>query len=209
MKLFSKIEALCEELVSEFDQIPQSRKEELIELRQFFKEKYEAKETPKAIVICTHNSRRSHIGQLWLKIASTYYGLPEIESFSGGTEATAFNPRAVKATIKAGLDINTSNAAADNPTYHIKWTDDMTPYLAFSKKYEDAPNPKEGFLAIMVCNSANEACPIVHGSERRIALPYKDPKAFDNTPQEEEKYTERFRQIGREFLWIFEDLKLV
>ena len=207
MELFSKIKSLCDELVTEFDQIPADRKKELTELRQFFKQKFESKATPKAIVICTHNSRRSHMGQLWLNIGSAYYELPNVESFSGGTEATAFNPRAVKAVKAAGLEVNANNLEDSNPIYQIRWSSNMDNYEAFSKKYADKPNPREDFLAIMVCNSANEACPIVHGAELRVPIPYEDPKAFDDTALEQEKYTERFRQIGREFLWIFEGLK--
>lgn len=207
MKLFKKIETLCDELIEEFDRIPETRKKELGNLRQFFKKKYGEKETPKAIVICTHNSRRSHMGQLWLNIASSYFNLPKVESFSGGTEATAFNPRAVKAVKKAGLEVDTQNPSSSNPNYQIRWSEEMESYLAFSKKYETSPNPKEDFAAIMVCDSANEACPIVAGAAYRIALPYEDPKAFDNTSLEAEKYMERFRQIGREFLWLFSGLK--
>ena len=207
MKLFKKIDTLCNELENEFDQIPKKRKKELIELRAFFKNKFEAKETAKAIVICTHNSRRSHMGQLWLMIASAFYNLPKVESYSGGTEATAFNPRAVKAVKKAGLKVETDNPNGSNPIYQIRWSRGMKPYLAFSKKYESAPNPKANFGAIMVCNSADEACPIVHGASFRLPLPYEDPKAFDDTPLEAAKYMERFRQIGRDVLWMFEGLK--
>lgn len=203
MKLFKKIESLCIDLEKEFDHIPKKRKEELAELRGFFKNKFEANEVAKAIVICTHNSRRSHIGQLWLMIASAYYDLPKVESYSGGTEATAFNPRAVQASKKAGLKVKTDNPNSSNPIYQIRWAIGMKPYLAFSKKYESAPNPKADFGAIMVCNSAAEACPIVRGASFRLALPYEDPKAFDDTPLESEKYMERFRQIGRDVLWMF------
>ena len=41
------------------------------------------------IFICTHNSRRSHMAQLWAQTAAAYHGVAAIETFSGGTEATA------------------------------------------------------------------------------------------------------------------------
>jgi arsenate reductase len=37
----------------------------------------------------------------------------------------------------------------------------------------------------------------------RLPVTYDDPKNFDDTPQEEEKYRERVRQIGREMLYAF------
>ena len=49
-----------------------------------------------------------------------------------------------------------------------------------------------------------KVCPIVAGADFRIALPFEDPKAFDDTPLESEKYTERCRQIGREMLYVAE-----
>ncbi len=201
--MFQEIKSLCEELEKEFHLIEPERKKHLLALSQFFKKKFEAKETAKAIVICTHNSRRSHLGQLWLSVAAAYFGFPKIETYSGGTEATAFNPRAVTAAQKAGFKIEADDPKATNPIYSVSWNDEMNPYQAFSKKFDDAPNPTTDFAAIMVCTSADEGCPFVSGNTFRIALPYDDPKAFDDTALEAAKYTERLRQIGREVLWMF------
>lgn len=200
LTLFGQIEMLCQELEQEFDLIPVARKEKLLLLRDYISRKIEANETPQLIVICTHNSRRSHIGQLWLAIAADYFQLPPIHTFSGGTEDTAFNIRAVRAFQEIGFDIK-SKEGAENPIYEVTWKKGMTPYLAFSKKYDSNPNPKEKFAAIMVCTEADVGCPIVQGCDFRLALPYEDPKAFDDTDLEEEKYIERIRQIGREILF--------
>jgi hypothetical protein len=59
----------------------------------------------------------------------------------------------------------------------------------------------------MVCAEANESCPIVPGADFRLGLPYQDPKAFDNTPQQNEKYDERCRQIAREMFYVFSQIK--
>ncbi len=204
-KIFNPIKSLCKELESQFDQIPLERKMELGLLSQYLEEKYLKEQTPRLIMICTHNSRRSHLGQIWLAVAADYYGLPKLETFSGGTEATAFNPRAVRAMKALGFEIE-SEDKIENKQYAIRWQDDMEPYVAFSKKYDDSPNPTEAFGAIMVCNSADEACPVVFGSDFRLSLPYHDPKAFDDTDQEVEKYDERARQIGREMLFVLQQI---
>jgi len=201
--MFKELKSLCEELENEFSLIEPDRKKHLLALSQFFRKKFEVKETAKAIVICTHNSRRSHLGQLWLSVGAEYYGFPKIETFSGGTEATAFNPRAVLAAQKAGFKIETKNPEATNPLYEIQWNEEMDSYQSFSKKFDDSPNPTSDFAAIMVCTSADVGCPFVPGTSFRIALPYDDPKAFDDTDLEAAKYTERLRQIGREMLWMF------
>lgn len=197
-----EIDKLCQELEKEFLLISEERKAKLILLADYISRKIKENQIPKLVVICTHNSRRSHIGQLWLAVGANYYGLPELETFSGGTEATAFNIRAVKAFQRIGFEISTQNETAENPIYEIKWKDEMQPYKAFSKKYEDEPNPKENFAAIMVCSSADEGCPIVFGCDFRLSLPYDDPKDYDDTKLEESKYDERVRQIGRDMLYV-------
>lgn len=200
--LFPEISSFCDKLVAEFNLISDQRKEQLISLSNYISEKLVAKETPKLIVICTHNSRRSHLGQTWLAVSADYYGLPAIETYSGGTEATAFNIRAVKALQRIGFSISTSDYNSENPNYNITWKKDMSPYNAFSKKYNSDPNPQDKFGAIMVCTEADMGCPIVSGCDFRIPLPFEDPKAYDDTELEQLKYSERAKQIGREMLFV-------
>jgi hypothetical protein len=200
--LFSEINSFCDELVGEFNLISEERKEQLTTLSHYISHKIEAKEIPKLIVICTHNSRRSHLGQIWLSVGADYYGLPEINTYSGGTEATAFNIRAVKALQRIGFTISTSDEKTDNPIHQVTWRKDMLPYPAFSKKYNSDPNPQNKFAAIMVCTEADKGCPIVSGCDFRLPLPFEDPKAYDETSLEEAKYSERAKQIGREMLFV-------
>jgi arsenate reductase len=44
-------------------------------------------------------------------------------------------------------------------------------------------------------------------SQKRIPITYEDPKAFDNTPQQAEKYQERSLQIATEMLYVFSQIK--
>ncbi|APD06128.1 arsenate reductase (glutaredoxin) [Flavobacteriaceae bacterium UJ101] len=199
--LFKKINQNIESFNENFDSISKDRKEKLNTLTQYIQEKLDQNQLPKLIVICTHNSRRSHLGQLWLAAGADYYGL-QIETYSGGTEATAFHPNAIKAMQNLGFEILTENKENSNPTYQIKWKEDQLPYHAFSKRFEDTPNPTEKFSAIMVCSEADEGCPFVPGTDFRIALPFDDPKAFDNTELESDKYIERARQIGTEMMYV-------
>jgi arsenate reductase (thioredoxin) len=155
--------------------------------------------------VCTHNSRRSHISQIWAQAAARYYGIENVETFSGGTEATAFNPRAVTAMQQAGFDISTIKDD-NNPVYKVKFSNDAPALTVFSKKYDDDFNPKADFAAIMTCSHADENCPFIPGA-KRIALTYDDPKDFDGTPQEATKYTERVHEIGREILYAFSQVK--
>lgn len=207
--IFDALQETIQHLVSKFDTISSERKKRLLVLAEYLQEKYNAKATPKLIVICTHNSRRSHIGQLWLAVAAEYYQLPMIETFSGGTEATAFHPNAIKAMQGLGFTITVAEDRNPNPIYDIQWAANQNTYQAFSKRYEDTPNPTENFGAIMVCSEADQGCPLVLGADFRLALPFNDPKAFDGTALQDEKYTERALQIGTEILYVFNCIKTV
>ncbi len=205
--LYVRLSQYCSSLEEEFNSIPKTRQGDLLKLSHYLKQKWSQHIAPKIIVICTHNSRRSHLGQLWLATGAAYYGLGKIETYSGGTEATAFNPRAVAAAQRAGFQISTNDETVSNPQYQITWQDDMTPYVAFSTRFDTPPNPTENFGAIMVCTSADEACPYVPGADFRIALPFNDPKAYDGTDLESAKYDEACRLIGREMLFVLANAK--
>ena len=166
----------------------------------------EEERTAKLIYICTHNSRRSHFGQIWSKVAATYYGFNNVQSYSGGTEATAFNPNAIKAMETLGFIVRKAKETT-NPMYSVQFDDINTPVVCFSKKYDDELNPKQGFCAVMTCMEADGACPYIKGAQVRVATPYIDPKAFDGTPQQDAMYLERSKQIATESLYVFSQIR--
>lgn len=202
MKLLDLLHTYTVELEKEFDLIPAARKELLQKLSDFVREQTAAGKAAELNFICTHNSRRSHLSQLWAQAAAAYYDIAEVQCYSGGTEATAFNPRAVKAMQEAGFGINTIEEGS-NPVYKVRFAEEVAPLKAWSKRFDDAANPSEGFCAVMTCSDADQKCPFVPGVVLRLGITYEDPKHFDDTPQEAEKYSERFRQIGREMLYAF------
>lgn len=200
------LSATIAQLANEFKEITPKRKETLGELTQYIQQKLKADGQIFLNFICTHNSRRSHLAQLWAQTAAYYYDVPGVTCFSGGTDTTAFNPRAVHALQDAGFNI-IKTAEDSNPVYEVGFSHTVKPILAFSKKYDNPSNPNGNFAAIMTCAEADENCPIIPGATTRIALPYDDPKDFDDTPQETAKYRERVRQIGREMLYAFSKVK--
>ncbi|RMF24660.1 MAG: protein-tyrosine-phosphatase [Bacteroidetes bacterium] len=194
------LQASCERLLSESEMISEERRERLKALSDYIRGKLEDGQPVRLVVICTHNSRRSQMGQLWLWAAARWFGLERVESFSGGTEATAFHPNAVAALQRAGFGIE-ARGKGTNPTYAVTLGPDLPVLQCFSKTYDHPANPRQGFAAIMVCSEADAGCPFVPGAETRFSLPYEDPKAYDGHPDEQAAYDERVRQIGREMLW--------
>lgn len=202
MNLYNNLHQAILKLELEFDLIPESRKQELKNLSLCIKESLVLFGRADLTIICTHNSRRSQLGQLWLKVAALYYGIENIYTYSGGTEATAFNIRMINALKDFGFNVKTLDETS-NPKYHIKLADDdETMDILYSKVYSESYNPQQNFIAIMVCNSADKGCPLVVGAFKRVSLPYLDPKAFDDTDLEKEKYLEKVSEIGREMLFI-------
>jgi arsenate reductase (thioredoxin) len=205
-KVLPAVERTIDKLVREFSQIPDERLTIISQLKMFIQEQKDSGNKILLNFICTHNSRRSHISQIWAQTAAHYYGIGNVETFSGGTEATAFNPRAVKAMKQAGFDIVTAKDG-QNPVYNVRFSTDAPALTVFSKKYDDDLNPKKGFAAVMTCSHADENCPFIPGASKRVALTYNDPKDFDGTAQEEAKYSERVHEIGREILYAFSQVK--
>lgn len=188
-------------VIGESGQIPAARKEELSALTRYVQEKAAVGQPVQLTFICTHNSRRSHLSQLWAQAAAYYFGVAGVRTFSGGTEATAFNPRAVRAVEEAGFRVE-KTGEEPNPVYLAWYAGEQPPVRAFSKVYDEGGNPAADFAAVMTCTHADENCPFIPGAVR-ISLPYEDPKAFDGTPQEEVMYAQRCRQIAREMLYAF------
>ncbi|ABG58786.1 protein-tyrosine-phosphatase [Cytophaga hutchinsonii] len=199
------IEQYILEAVKSFDTISEERKSVLKKISAYVQKKVSEGKAAELIYICTHNSRRSHLGQIWAKVAATYYGFNNVETYSGGTEATAFNPNAIKAIETIGFTV-TNEDGKPNAVYSVQFGDAKIVIECFSKKYDDKANPKQGFCAVMTCTEADGACPYIDGAEVRVSTPYNDPKAFDETPHQDAKYLERSKQIATECLYVFSQI---
>lgn len=201
--LFSEIEKIIKQLNPET--IPDNRKAVLQTLVDFIQSKVKNNLEIRINFICTHNSRRSHLSQIWAQTMAYYFNVKQVFCYSGGTEATALFPMVAETLQHSGFDIKTISEGK-NPIYSIKYANNEHSIIGFSKKLDDDFNPKSEFVAIMTCDSANEACPFVPGAEKRIPITFEDPKAFDNTPQQADKYNERSLQIATELLYVFSQI---
>lgn len=195
-EIFRAVQTSIAAAERDFDAIAPDRQARLESLGRFIARGPQAAIT----FICTHNSRRSHMAQLWAATGAAWYGVEGVSVFSGGTEATAFDPRAVAAMRRAGFQIDEPGGA--NPRYSVRYSARAPIIECFSKRYDDPDNPRTGFAAVMTCSSADEACPVVHGADFRVAIPYDDPKLADGKPDEKAVYDHRCRQIAAEMLYL-------
>jgi hypothetical protein len=202
-KLNQALQEYAGSFMERFEDIPEERKKDLDKVAEFISDQLFRNGAARLTFICTHNSRRSHMGHIWAQAAASFFGVEGIQTFSGGTEATAFNPNAVKAMKEAGFDIK-SDGNLQNPIYSVSYAFDQVHMLVFSKKYDDISNPQKDFCAIMTCSDADKNCPFIPGAALRIPITYEDPKAFDGTPHEEKAYSDRSFQIGTEMFYLFD-----
>ena len=197
--LSKTIESIAKITVSE------ERKAILQPLVDYIQNKVDLNEEIRLNFICTHNSRRSHLSQIWAQTMAHHFGIPNVSCYSGGTEATAVFPKVVETLIIQGFRIQ-KLSSHDNPVYAVKFDENEAAVVCFSKCFDNAFNPATGFAAIMTCNSADEACPMVHGAEARFPIKYDDPKAYDGTDLQNSKYAERSLEIAREMWWVFSQI---
>jgi len=193
------------EFIASLGNADESRRKHLDSLVVYIKEKLKNQESINLNFICTHNSRRSHLAQIWAKVASSHYSILNVNCYSGGTEATAMYPSVKNTLIKQGLKI-IELSTGNNPIYGIKYAKNKQPIIAFSKTYDHPFNPSSHFAAIMTCDHADQNCPFIHGAENRFAINYVDPKSFDNTELEAQKYIERSTQIAEEMFYVFKNI---
>ena len=186
--------------------VSDERKEVLNPLVNYIQKKVNAHEEIRLNFICTHNSRRSHLSQIWAQTMAFHFNIKSVFCYSGGTEATAMFPKVGETLINQGFEIK-KLSETENPVYAVKFDENQQPIICFSKTYFDDFNPKTNFGAIMTCNNADEGCPMVFGAEARFPIKYDDPKAFDATELMNEKYAERSLQIASEMYYVFSQIK--
>jgi arsenate reductase (thioredoxin) len=185
--------------------ISQERLEVLQPLIQYVQHKWTQGDPITLNFICTHNSRRSQFSQIWAQTAALFYGITA-KCISGGVEITAFNERAVSSLQRSGFILRSTQS--ENPKYQVFYSESEEPIMAFSKLFDDPTNCFEQFAAVMTCSHADENCPVIPGSEKRIALHYEDPKAFDDTYEEAAQYDETSLQIASEMFHVFSEIKV-
>jgi len=174
-------------------------------LADYIQNKINLQEEIRLNFICTHNSRRSHLSQIWAQTMAFHFQIQNVFCYSGGTEATAMFTKVAETLTNQGFKIQKISDTS-NPVYAVKFDENQHPIICFSKTYFDDFNPKTNFSAIMTCNNADEGCPMVFGAESRFPIKYDDPKAFDGTELMNEKYVERTLQIASEMYFVFSQI---
>lgn len=187
--------------LAEEAEIAADRREALERVAEAVVSELRARGSVDLLFVCTHNSRRSHLGQVWAQLAAEHFRVRGMRTWSGGTEVTEFDRRAAAALERAGLVVESEQGG--NPVRLVRSDPAAEPMRCWSKHFQDPANPRDGVVAVMMCSSADRACPSVPGARHRLVVAYDDPKKFDGTERETAAYDDRCRQIAREMLSVF------
>jgi hypothetical protein len=204
--LLPDLKPYVNEVAGDLSTVSVERREVLDKIATDVAKRLEAGKRADMTFICTHNSRRSHMSQIWAATAAYYYGLGNVHTYSGGTQATACNCRTVAAMRRVGFDIKDATTG-ENPIYLVRYATDRPIIKAYSKLYNADGNPRRDFIALMTCSVADKSCPVVEGAVSRYAIHYVDPRLCDDTPTETTAYNERCREIAREMFYIMSQVR--
>lgn len=119
----------------------------------------------RVLFLCTHNSARSQMAEGFLRAMAG----DRFEAQSAGTEKTSVNPLAIKAMAELNIDLS-----------------------GHSSKVYDGLMKEHGDYLITVCDEANERCPFVPGSVKRLHWSFEDPSRAKGS---EEERLQVFRRV--------------
>ena len=125
----------------------------------------------KVLFLCTGNSCRSQMAEGWARQLKG----DVIDAYSAGTEPHGMNARAVAVMNEAGVDIS---------GHHSKHVDELA---AVSFDY-----------VVTVCDSANEACPVLPGQARRLHVGFDDPPRLARDAKTEDDALSHYRRVRDE-----------
>jgi hypothetical protein len=200
----AELTSYCRSLPDEFINVPDSTKKKLREAGTYIIDQLNNGQQTSISFVCEHNSRKSHLGQIWTQMATLYYGIDNVKCYSGGTTPTYVNQRIIKALANTGFHISEKGIAGKGPKYHLDFGRPSRGFEIFSKRYDHPMNPDTNYIAISLCYNPEECCPISYGADQQLTIPYEDLQSYDNTPLEQAKYDEQCRQIARDMFYIMD-----
>ncbi len=126
---------------------------------------------PKILFLCTGNSCRSQMAEGWARHLKS----EEFDAYSAGTSPHGMNASAIKVMKEVGIDITTQ---------HSKHIDEL----------KGVPLD----YVVTVCDHANETCPVLPGSSKKVHVGFDDPPRLAKNAKTEEEALNFYRRVRDE-----------
>ncbi len=133
----------------------------------------------KVLFLCTGNSCRSQMAEGWARAIKG----DVIDAYSAGTDPHGMNARAIAVMQEAGIDITGQHSK------HIN---------------ELAAVPFD--YVVTVCDSANESCPVLPGSAKRVHVGFDDPPRLAKDAKSDSEALPHYRRVRDEIRTFVERL---
>jgi arsenate reductase len=121
------------EIVKEIT-VSSERQSVLKPLADYIQNKVNLQEEIRLNFICTHNSRRSHLSQIWAQTMAFHFNIKNVFCYSGGTEATAMFPKVAETLTNQGFQIQ-KISDTENTVYAVKFDENQHPIICFSNVF--------------------------------------------------------------------------
>lgn len=205
-KLYPILFNYARNIYDEYSKIPMERRYVLDEIANYLIGSNQFEGRSSLLIIGSNNATRSILVEAWAHAAAYYYGVSNVQIYSGGINATQISTFAILALEKAGFIIY-KTGDSQNPVYEIKYTYNIPAILLKSKKYNDKANPESKYGVVIVCPNADVNLPVIKGNNFRTSLYYFDPSAYDTTEDAIDQYLLRSKEIATEMFYLFYRLK--
>tara|TARA_Y100001949_G_C15986510_1_gene330879 strand:+ start:2001 stop:2567 length:567 start_codon:yes stop_codon:yes gene_type:complete len=149
--------------------------------------------TRSIVFLCTHNSRRSQICEVWGKVFAEIYR-KKININSAGAFKTVVHSQVYESIVKCGLVVdNKKEIFFDKKKFKLnsKTIDSLT---------------MKNFIAVMTCSNAEKSCPNDPRSIRNIKMFFNDPRIYDETDKMSREYLNTTIYIAEELNYIFKNI---
>jgi hypothetical protein len=205
-KLYPILNEYVRDFPKEFRKIPEERRFRLNEMVYFLEGQYQNNAPWQITFISTNESTVGQMAKAWSKAAAYYFGFKNFEPYSGGIKPGEISVRTIVALEKAGFIVYKSHIN-EVDVYRIKYSFNLEPVIAFPKKINHTKNPGNNFMAVILDGNADLNINNVRGTYDRLFLEYEDPKGYEGSDLENQKFNESCRQVAVEMFYVFSQLK--
>lgn len=150
------------------------------------------------VFYCSENSFRSQASQILLQTLCYSRKFKKVKSFSAGLSSTEVSPGLITYLTKIGYRI-TKTEKNGKSAYEVRFSDDASPVILYSKKTDDPTLPKKDITAVIVCDIKTETdCANIKTEFTPFHLAYT--KVNDNDG--EEKIEALVKDMAAEMLYV-------